>query len=64
MKPPKAKQSKIERKAKKEKKAKRKKLHRVLKNHPEFELTFDMQIGIRHVIGMEQGGVMGNTSHW
>mmetsp|Transcript_14110 Transcript_14110/g.21424 ORF Transcript_14110/g.21424 Transcript_14110/m.21424 type:complete len:497 (+) Transcript_14110:115-1605(+) len=41
----------------KEKKKRRKQLHRVLKSHPEFELTLDMQTGIRHVLGMEQGGV-------
>ncbi|GAB5369404.1 hypothetical protein AAMO2058_001401500 [Amorphochlora amoebiformis] len=42
-------------------KKKRKLLHRVLKNHPEFELTFDMQVGIRHVLGMEQGGIKDAT---
>mmetsp|Transcript_40758 Transcript_40758/g.65529 ORF Transcript_40758/g.65529 Transcript_40758/m.65529 type:complete len:576 (+) Transcript_40758:90-1817(+) len=45
----------------KEKKKRRKKLHRVLKNHPEFELTFDMQIGIRYALGMENGGIKDNT---
>mmetsp|Transcript_18636 Transcript_18636/g.33360 ORF Transcript_18636/g.33360 Transcript_18636/m.33360 type:complete len:519 (+) Transcript_18636:177-1733(+) len=29
----------------------RKILHRVLQDHPEFELTFDMQVGIRYVVG-------------
>lgn len=38
-------------------KKQRKKLKRVLKDHPEFELTYDMQIGIRHVLGMQAGGV-------
>eukprot|EP00469_Lotharella_globosa_P016431 CAMPEP_0167827888 /NCGR_PEP_ID=MMETSP0112_2-20121227/11005_1 /TAXON_ID=91324 /ORGANISM="Lotharella globosa, Strain CCCM811" /LENGTH=537 /DNA_ID=CAMNT_0007730823 /DNA_START=65 /DNA_END=1675 /DNA_ORIENTATION=- len=45
----------------KEKKKRRKQLHRVLKTHPEFELTFDMQVGIRHILGMEQGGVKEDT---
>jgi 1-phosphatidylinositol-4-phosphate 5-kinase len=38
------------------KKKRRKELKRVLKSHPEFELTFDMQLGIRHVLGMNNGG--------
>lgn len=39
------------------KKKKRKELKRVLRDHPEFELTFGMQLGIRHVLGMEAGGI-------